>query len=64
MKKVVLEISSKSWTYVYMMHIFLALPCKILVSQPRIELLPPAVKVQSPNHWTAGEFLMHNFKLS
>ena len=47
MKKVVLEISSKSWTYVYMMHTFLALPCKILVSQPRIELLPPAVKVES-----------------
>ena len=31
-------------------------PCRILVPQPRTELQPSAVKVQSPNHWTTREF--------
>ena len=30
--------------------------CGILVPQPGIEPMPPAVEVQSPNHWTAREF--------
>ena len=30
--------------------------CGILVLQPGIEPMPSAVKVQSPNHWTAREF--------
>ena len=30
--------------------------CRILVPQPGIELGPTAVKVLSPNHWTAREF--------
>ena len=30
--------------------------CGILVSRPGIESGPSAVKVQSPNHWTAREF--------
>ena len=30
--------------------------CGILVPQPGIEPTPSAVKVQSPNHWTAKEF--------
>ena len=29
----------------------------ILVPQPGIEPGPPAVEAQSPNHWTAREFL-------
>ena len=29
--------------------------CEILVPQPGIEPLPPAVEAQSPNHWTARE---------
>ena len=29
--------------------------CRILVPQPGIEPGPPAVQVQSPNHWTARE---------
>ena len=28
----------------------------ILVPQPGIERLPPAVEARSPNHWTAREF--------
>ena len=28
----------------------------ILVPQPGIEPVPPAVEVRSPNHWTAREF--------
>ena len=28
----------------------------ILVSQPRIESVPPAIKAWSPNHWTTTEF--------
>ena len=28
----------------------------ILVPQPRIEPQPPAIKVQSPYHWTIREF--------
>lgn len=30
------------------------LTCKILVPGPRIERMPPAVEVWSPNHWTPG----------
>ena len=30
--------------------------CGILVPQPGIEPRPLAVKVKSPNHWTAREF--------
>ena len=29
--------------------------CGILVSQPGVEPMPPAVEVQSLNHWTARE---------
>ena len=28
--------------------------CKILVPGPRIEPMPPAAEVWSPNHWTPG----------
>ena len=31
--------------------------CRILVPQPGIEPRPTAIKVLSPNHWTAREFL-------
>ena len=31
--------------------------CEILVPGPGIEPIPPAVEAQSPNHWTAREFL-------
>ena len=31
--------------------------CRILLPRPGIEPIPPAVEVQSPNHWTAREFL-------
>ena len=31
--------------------------CGILVPRPGIDPMPSAVKVQSPNHWTAREFL-------
>ena len=30
--------------------------CEILVPQPEIEPGPSAVRVGSPNHWTAREF--------
>ena len=30
--------------------------CRILVPWPGIELVPPAVEAQSPNHWTTREF--------
>ena len=32
---------------------------RILVAQPTTEPGPPAVKVPSPNHWTAREFHVH-----
>ena len=35
--------------------------CRILVPQPEIELKPLAVKTQSPNHQTAGEFQTNFF---
>ena len=38
-------------------HTFLLTSCEILVPQPEIELGSLALKVQDPNHWTAGEFL-------
>ena len=31
------------------------MPSGILVPQPGIEPVPPAVEVRSPNHWTARE---------
>ena len=31
--------------------------CGILVPQPGIEPMPPAVEAQCPNHWTVKEFL-------
>ena len=36
-------------------HTHLAAPCGILVPQPGIEPLLPAVEAQSFNHWTARE---------
>ena len=30
--------------------------CGILVPRPGIELVPPAVETQRPNHWTARKF--------
>ena len=30
--------------------------CEILVPQPGIKPVPPAVKARSPNHWTTREF--------
>ena len=35
--------------------------CRILVPQPGIEPVPPAIGVQSPNHWTHREFLARGF---
>lgn len=35
---------------------FFYVVCEILVSQPRVEFRPSAVKVQSPDHWEAMEF--------
>ena len=35
--------------------------CGILVPQPRIQPVPPEVKVWNPNHWTAREFPEHHF---
>ena len=37
------------------------LVCGILVPQPGIEPGPSAVKVQSPNNWSASEFLILDF---
>ena len=37
--------------------------CRILVPQPGIEPVPPAVEVQSPNHWTTKEVLSLSFFL-
>ena len=28
--------------------------CELLVPQPGIKPVPPAVEAHSPNHWTAG----------
>ena len=38
--------------YIYM---YLAAPCWILVPQPGIEPLPPAVEAQRLNHWTTRD---------
>ena len=32
--------------------------CGILVPQPEVEPVPPAVEAQSLNHWTAREVLV------
>lgn len=40
----------------YFFVLFLAILCGILVLQPRVEPLPPAVEAQSPNRWTTREF--------
>ena len=47
--------------------LFIFLPhhaaCRILVPQPGIEPMPPAVEVGSPSHWTAREFpTLHSFQ--
>ena len=42
-------------------YLFLAMPFRILVPQPEIELMPPTMKVQSLNHWTAREVLTIHF---
>ena len=46
------------YTYIYFVCIW---PCcatsGILVPQPGMETVSPAVKVQSPNHWTTREVL-------
>ena len=36
--------------------------CGILVPRPGIEPVPPAMEVQSLNHWTAREVPLINFK--
>ena len=38
--------------------------CEILVPQPGIEPGTLAVQAQSPNHWTAREFLIINFDIT
>ena len=45
---------------------FLAVPqaYRILVPQPGIEPGPLAMKVQSPNHWTAREFSGMGFSMT
>ena len=35
--------------------------CGILVPRPGVEPRPSAVKAQSPNHWTAREFLVRMY---
>ena len=39
-----------------------AVACGILVLRPGIEPAPPALEVQSPNHWTAREVLVNFLK--
>ena len=43
---------------VFVVVVVLAAPraCRILVPQPEIEPVPPAVEVRSPDHWTTTEF--------
>ena len=43
--------------FVFLLLVFwpCSVACKILVLQPGMELAPPAVDTQSPNHWTASE---------
>ena len=61
-----------SYTYIYTFLFFKFLfyfwsHCMawgILVPRPGIEPMPPAVEVQSPNHWTAREVPMHSFSYS
>ena len=49
--------------FIFLFYVFGCSPtrdltaCRILVPQPGIEPVPPAVEVQSPNHWTTGEVL-------
>ena len=38
--------------------------CGILVPQPGIEPRAPAVRAQSPHHWTARELPVHCFRLN
>ena len=55
----------KAVTHLKNFYLFIFWPhlaaCGILVS-PGIEPVPPAVKAQSPNHWTAREFPIMHFK--
>ena len=59
----------KAQTYKYSSFVLFCLAallaCGILVSRPGIEPGPPAVRAQSPNHWTAREFpIIQSFKSS
>ena len=53
--------------YVFI-YLFIFLPhhvaCRILISQPGIEPMSLAVKVQSLNHWTSREILLYFFRQS
>ena len=48
--------------YFYLFFIFGHEACEILVPQPGIEPLPPAVEVWSPNHQTTGKYQSSTFK--
>ena len=37
--------------------------CRMLVPWPQMESVPPAMEVQSVNHWTTGEVPVFVFKL-
>ena len=37
--------------------------CNVFVPQSEIEIRPSTVKVWSPNHWTAGDFLYGEFEV-
>ena len=41
--------------------LFLVFGRRILIPQPRTELMPPAVEAWSLNHWTAREVLAFAF---
>ena len=48
--------------FVFLLLVFwpCSVACKILVLQPGMELAPPAVDTQSPNHWTT-RLSMNNY---
>ena len=55
--------------YIYVLFFLSFWPCcvtcGILVPQPGSRLIPPAVEVQSGNHWAAGEVPIYfNFYMS
>ena len=43
--------------FLILIYLFVCAACGILVPQPGTEPVPPAVEVQSLNHWTAGKSL-------